>query len=117
MHETETIEHILWECEVVQELLNDFDTFCFDKTHFHVTYNKKDFILGSCMRSENIKALMSLQAKYFIYSMKCQNKNISLLGLISSIKSMYEINKEIAIKNNKKESFDEAWDGWSNLFI
>ena len=24
--ETETIEHILWECEVVQDLLNDFDS-------------------------------------------------------------------------------------------
>ena len=24
--ESETIEHILWECEVVQDLLNDFDS-------------------------------------------------------------------------------------------
>ena len=115
--ETETIEHILWECEAIQELLNDFDTFCFDKTHFHVTYTKKDFILGSHVRPENIKGLLSLQIKYFIYSTKCAGKNITLNGLISSIKYMYEINKQIAIKNNKKESFDEAWEVWTNLFM
>jgi hypothetical protein len=42
---------------------------------------------------------------------------LRLLVLISSIKYMYEINKQIAIKNNKHESFDEAQEVWTNLFM
>ena len=38
---TETIEHILWDCEIVQALLDDFVTFCSNKIHGHISFAKK----------------------------------------------------------------------------
>ena len=114
--EIETIEHIFWECEVVQGLSEAFSTLCFSRIHKYITYSKKDFILGSHVKSEKVKTLIALQIKYFIYSMRCANNTPSLNGLMSSIKILYDINKIIAKKNNEQEKFDEAWKYWKNLF-
>ena len=44
---TETIEHILWDCEILQALLDNFVTFCSNKIHGHILFAKKTFLLGS----------------------------------------------------------------------
>ena len=88
--ETETTEHILWDCEIVQARLDDFVTFCSNKIHRHCSFAKKTFILGSCEKKGTVKNLITLQIKYYIYSMRCLNNSIRLNGLFSSIKSLYE---------------------------
>ena len=73
--ETETIEHILWDCEIVQALLYDLVTFCMNKIHKHISFAKKIFILGSCVKKDTVKNLIALQIKYYIYSMRCLNNS------------------------------------------
>ena len=48
--ETEAIEHILWDCEILQALLDDFVIFCSNKIHRHISFAKKNLILGSCVK-------------------------------------------------------------------
>lgn len=64
--EIETIEHIFWECEFTQDLLNDFATcfFFFRNIHTYVVFVKKEFILGSYENLDQIKYVVALQIKY-----------------------------------------------------
>lgn len=114
--EIETIEHIFWECEFIQDLLNDFATYCFRNILTYVVFVEKEFILGSYENLDQVKYIIALQIKYYIYSMRCCSKKPSLNGLISSIKIMYDTNRYIACKNNRQVLFDEAWENWKNLF-
>ena len=69
--ETETIEHILWDCEIVQALLDEFVTFCSNKIHWHISFAKKAFILGSCVKKDTVKNPYYLANKilYLSYEM------------------------------------------------
>ena len=51
--ETETIEHILWDCEIVQALQDDFVTFCSNKIHGHISLAKKNIYtwIHRCLRT------------------------------------------------------------------
>ena len=50
--ETETNEHILWDCEIVQALLDDFVTFCSNKIHRMILFANTNFKLGSCVNKK-----------------------------------------------------------------
>ena len=67
-------------------------------------------------KTDKLKNIIALQIKHYIYLYKCTNRNISLGGLISSIKTMYDLQKYISYKNNEKESFDESWRPLTDLF-
>ena len=68
--ETETIEHILWDCEKVQAQLDDFVTFCSNMIHRHFPFAKITFIPGSCEKKDTVKNRITLQIKYHIYGMR-----------------------------------------------
>ena len=68
--ETETIERILWDCEIVQALLDDFVTFCSNMIHRHFPFAKITFIPGSCEKKDTVKNRITLQIKYHIYGMR-----------------------------------------------
>ena len=100
-----------------------------NKFYFSVVFNdfanikinqtlQTKFLYLDLVKLDTVKNLITLQIKYYIYSMRCSNNNIHLNGLISSIKSLYETSKHIALKNDKQEPFDKAWIEalWSNLF-
>ena len=80
--ETETIEHILSDCEIVQALLYDFVTFCSNRVHRHISFAWKIVKLGSFVEKGTVKNLIDLQIKYYIYFIRCSNNNICLNWLI-----------------------------------
>ena len=63
--ETETIDHVLWDCEIVQAFLDVFVVFCINMIHTH----KKLYTWILCEKIIG-KNLIDLQMKYHIYSMR-----------------------------------------------
>ena len=68
--ETDTIERSLWDCEIVQALLDDFVTFCSNMIHRHFPFAKITFLPGSCEKKDTVKNRITLQIKYHIYGMR-----------------------------------------------
>ena len=61
--ETETIEHIVWDCEIVQALLDDFVTFSSNTSILIFHLLKTLFIHGSCEKKDSVENLITLQIK------------------------------------------------------
>ena len=110
----ETIDHLFWECEEVQTFLSLLDEYCFDTLHYSLQLSKKEFILGFAT-DKSCKNTIILQIKYYIYSMRCLKRNLSVHGAISYIKKGLEICKHIAYRNNKVEKYTNYWNNWLNI--
>ena len=116
--ESETIVHLLWECEKVQSLLEEIDDWISNSSHATLNYNKKTFLFGILNnRYSNSQNLMILTIKYYIYTSRCLNKNISLYGAKQAIKNLYNTEQEIALKNNKFDTFWQMWNNYHILFL
>ena len=112
--EEETIEYLLWECNDVQNLLNNFEEFVSETLHITFSFQKQNFILGM-IAGKQTENLILLQIKYYIYTMRCINKQLSLHGLVSSVKNCILTNKEIACSKNNLEKFRNLWGSWLNM--
>ena len=115
--EPETIEHLLWECELVKKLLNDFDIFT-TANNIPFTYNKITFLFG--LYSENkhfrVDSYIILCIKYYIYKTRCQNKTLSLCALKQYLKSAYETRKHLSITKGTYTIFSLQWQIWKQIF-
>ena len=56
--ETETIEHILWDWEIVKALLDYFVTFCSNKIHRHFSFPKKHWYLDLVRKKTQSKIIL-----------------------------------------------------------
>ena len=108
-NEVETIEHIFWECNLVQSFLNDFESFLEQKTNYKLTFNKKSFIFGFLEKSKVVQNTILLWLKFYLYVAKCSEKPLNVRFAISYLKSFYDTQKFICYKNGDNESFDTHW--------
>ena len=76
-----------------------------------ILIQKKNIILG-ITKNYSAENLITLQLKYYIYRMRCANKDISVLGAILSFKQLIESYKFIASKDNELNKFNEYWGQW-----
>ena len=56
--ETETIEHILWDWEIVKALLDYFVTFCSNKIYRHFSFPKKHWYLDLVRKKTQSKIIL-----------------------------------------------------------
>ena len=66
----ETIEHLFWECDQVQSLLQSIDNYCMNILASSFNVQKQDFIFGD-VKGGNEDNLICIQIKYYIYTMRC----------------------------------------------
>ena len=104
--EEETIYHLLWQCPIVQDLINNFFNFC-NTRGIMVPRDPCTFIFGVDLHP-NCKNLFSifLVLKAYIYSFQ---------GLLRDIKTHITTLKYIATKNGRLGYFNKEWGTW--LFI
>ena len=115
--ETETIIHLLWECEKVQTLLEEIDHWTSSIGTFTLNYNKKTFLLGIIdSRYSADTNLVILTIKHYIYSCRCLSKNITFSGVRQTLKNLYLTEMAIATKNQKLEQFQIIWNKWHIMF-
>ena len=112
----ETMIHLLWECDKVVSLLDNFDKWLIENVHSSINYNKKSFIFGIInSKHSNVQNLILMQIKHYIYSCRCLNKALNLQGLQKSIKNLYEKEKYAALLAQNIELFDREWAKWQVL--
>ena len=61
---------------------------------------KQDFILGD-VKGSNEDNLICIQIKYYIYTMRCLSKRLSVEGAIASIKSLAKTCQQIALEKGQ----------------
>ena len=106
----ESIQHLFWECNTVQVFWSDLIRFL-QNTNIRMVINYKIISFGICDKDENdsIKNFVIFYAKYFIFLNKCR-KTIPKCNLFKTyISKRIEIEKEIALSNDKLKTFENKW--------
>ena len=116
-HDQETIEHLFFECNLVNELIKEFQRWLKDKANFEINLTVSDVIL--LVKDKNMKALnlMLILLKLYIYRTRLKNQTLHMVELIHVIKSHYNIEKIIYKSKGLILKFEVKWKKYHNLFL
>ena len=111
----ETIDHILWNCLKTKQFLQEL-TERFQEMRISLNLNEVTFILGNFPQntSNRLKFLM-LVAKYYISMCKGTNKHLTFLKYKINVQSIFQGQKEMALKNSELQEFLAAWVPYKKL--
>ena len=105
----ETVVHLFTQCRITCELWNALTIFLGD------TQGKLDLgpvaIITNRIhpKAGHIANFLCLLTKYYIYSQRCLANNINRAGLFALYRSTHNIEKYIAIKNNRLSTHRKKW--------
>ena len=113
----ETIEHLFWNCEIVQAFIDEIDSWLLSNG-VSIPFTMQFFLFGDTSKSSQGDAinLILLQIKQYIFNCKYFQKKLSLVTMQRKIQSLYNIEKSIAIKNKKIDFFNQIWNAFTLLF-
>lgn len=105
----ETLEHLFWECRIVQHLWNNLKEL-FSSINVHITLDLKTISFGylkkpNCMIINFLIVLM----KYFIYGMKLREVIPNFQGFRRYISLRYKIEYDIAFNSGKLARHEQKW--------
>lgn len=107
--EDETIEHLLWDCCIVQEFLHRVNNLLLD-FNIQLPLNKKDFLFSiEDYKQKKLIQLIILEIKYYIYTARCLKQKPNTTALRHSLKMFYWIHKQLAISNGELDNFLVIW--------
>lgn len=111
--EEETLVHIFWDCELVQNLFKEVNTWL-----NNVNVSKKHMLFGNTdkMVKGNAYNIILLVIKQYIYTTRCLKKKLSLSLVKSMLKNTYELEKIAAIKKQRLDDFHLIWSDFEDLF-
>ena len=114
--EVETIEHLLWYCEKVQDLLTQLKIHLNNKD-IPLTIEYIKYMFGSCVMNpgKKVEDIILLNVKHYIYQAKCLEKPLNLTCLLNKLKQVYNTELQLAKRNNKLDYFYLNWINWNNL--
>ena len=113
---TEDINHLFWNCDIVQEFRLDFlgwvKTKCTHLDHFQL--NLQFVIFGYGI--DRCFDFLLLLAKYFIYKCKIQNIGLDMEHFKRDVNMRLNVEQVIACMYCKQHKFLEKWILYSDLF-
>ena len=114
--ENETVEHIFWECEKIQDLLENFDNILC-QNNINLNYSKEQFIFGfyNNYKLTMVNNIILLNIKYYIYKCKMQCVLPSTTALLNALKNTHKVEREISINKNILAYFEKDWKPWTKL--
>ena len=116
----ETIEHLFWNCTVTKKLWHELQTKinsrCKNSHNFHFTIDYVLFGISNTMKTDKVIDLLNLQAKHFIYLSKVKHTLPNISAFFKTFFNRYNIEKNIAMRNNKIEQFKRTWLPHLDLF-
>ena len=59
--------------------------------------------------AKHVSNLIVLITKYYIYSSRCQQKNLNIIAIKEELKSICIIEKYYAVKTDKVQLHNEKW--------
>jgi hypothetical protein len=100
--ENETIEHIFWGCENVQNLLGQVNSWFGDKD-IKQTFLKKTLIFGDVDKvyKDDVYNAILLNINYYIYTNRCLKKKLSFHSLKACLINSYKTEKNDCCPKSK----------------
>ena len=108
----ETIIHLLWECQKVQDLLESIVSLCHSKG-ITIRLEKKSFIFG--LNDSKEINIIFLIIKSYVYRKRCRQESLSIQELLNDCKTHVNTLKYTANQQCKYNEFINQWNSW--LFL
>ncbi len=109
----ETLLHLFWECPTAKHLWNSVMQWYNGKTNLNVHLNSKKVLLckpvSNALHCLNTIVLVTLQ---YIYASRCLGNIPNFGQLKAKITDIQNIEKYIAVKNDKMKKHDNKWKGF-----
>ena len=106
--EIETISHLLWDCNVVQNVVHHFKTWWKDHVGNVSNISKEILLLGDIHGTE-LENICLLDLKRYIFNCKCSGGKPNLCNYIKFLTSRCIIEWDIAKRSFKTTKFIERW--------
>ena len=108
--EKETIVHLFWNCEIVQELWQNVRNLNSVYSNVTLSLSTKNVIFNRVHNSKkNIGNFLCLLTKQYIYKQRCLNKCLNFNELKNYVIRIENIEKYIAIKNCNQTAHTLKW--------
>ena len=114
--EIETLEHLFWECEHTQLLLEQIENW-FLTNGISVLFTKEVFLFGNTAKISkgNAENTLFLTIKQYIYNSRCFKKKLTINSVKEKMKYVYAMDKNIAMKNKCEHQFLREWNAFDIL--
>ena len=107
----ETISHLLFLCPIVKELWDQVFMFIREKYQVKLEVSTSTVLLNTVYdRKNHVVNFMCLVTKQYIYSQRCLNKQLNFAELKGKFRNLQNIEKYIAIKNQRLLAHEKKWD-------
>ena len=118
--ERETIEHLLWNCNVVKKFIEEFCKKMKDKCDHLRDFilDKQLFLLGitKTYRADKPLQLIILMLKQFIYRCKCTGKELNQKVFLWELENRYYAERYMYAVKDMKNMFKLLWSPYYHLF-
>ena len=116
--EIEKLAHLFWHCNVVNRFWENIEQWIYNKSNYLINIDKLRAIFGIPHTSKiNIPVnYLLIVTRHYIYNCKLSNKNLSITGWQNYVKQYIQVEKMIAIKNDKVRQFNNYWEKWLLTF-
>ena len=111
--ETETILHLMWSCKESQKLWESVINYLYERYRgLSLNINPSNIIFNRIAESRcHVANFICLIAKQYIYATRCLGNQLSFNVLKGHIVKLEQIEKYIAIKNNRLAVHQKKWVG------
>ena len=112
----ETITHLFWTCERIQAFLKELLQWL-NNNDIPCDFVEDFFIFGLDRLNIITKPLniIILYAKYFIYTTRCNERQLVLEVYKKKLYQLFKILKDIALSNNELTEFNKDWEPYEIL--
>ena len=112
----ETITHLFWTCERIQAFLKELLQWL-NNNDIRCDFVEEFFIFGLDRLDIITKPLniIILYAKYFMYTTRCNERQLVLEVYKKKLYQLFKILKDIALSNNELTEFNKDWEPYEIL--
>ena len=112
--ELETACHFFWKCKICSEFWRKTRALILEMVDnlpaHEMEFNKENMLFNMVHKKPaNIVNFIVLKAKYYLYVTRCKNKKPSIVQFKENLLLIRNIEKYIAIKNNRLAKHEQKW--------
>ena len=114
--ETETIIHLIWDCPTAKHIWSQLTSWIKNVSNRTIKVTLKNIIFcGLAPKAMDCVNTICIVVTQYIYSVRCLKKIPNFACLKSKILDAHNLEKYIAIKNNKLKKHEIKWKGFKLL--
>ena len=116
--EIEKIEDLFWHCNIVNQFWETVEQWVLEKNNYMLNVDKYRAIFGIPNTSLAMIPInyILIVTRHYIYKCRISSSNLNHLSWANYVKKILELEKLIAIKNNKYDKMKIHWDKWFTIF-